>query len=191
MILDFGCGSAEDYHGKTERVVGIDIRLKRLAKAKSRIQVVHCDGTFLPFASMVFDHVTVDSVLEHIKDYRQALQEIRRVLSTEGTCKITQPVDNDPVFFIARRLTPIWHGDPVRSRFNAHHLMSLLTNSNLKITSKTYLASDPVSTLLVFCGRKPSKHLGTIDKIYGLFSMKLGMFQKVTIELRHGNSKPS
>src|SRR5437870_2506685 len=119
MILDFGCGDGRRWTESNDGVVGADISLLRITDAKSKIQVVQCDGRYLPFRSSVFSMILSDSVLEHIPDYKRALTEIRRVLTDEGTCRILQPVDNDPLFFVARRIAGAWNGDKIYSKFSS------------------------------------------------------------------------
>ena len=96
MILDFGCGSGGIWDQEDEQVIGIDINRSRLTIARKGIQVVCCDGRFLPFRDRIFRQVLADSVLEHIQGYQRALEEIKRVTSYDGRCMIVQPVDNDP-----------------------------------------------------------------------------------------------
>jgi SAM-dependent methyltransferase len=185
-ILDFGCGKGESYISKMEEVVGIDVKLSSLTNAKSRIQVVRCDGTRLPFVRSTFDQIVVDSVLEHIENNRMALREIRRVLAVEGTCRILQPVDNDPIFFFARRIARSWHGDPIRSRFNSYYLIRLITSSCLTILSTTYLPNAPLAGCFGFFGKRPPNFLAKIDRLYAFFSVKLTNFHwMVIIEATH------
>src|SRR5215470_375891 len=102
-----------------EDVVGVDINLSRLRKASTRVSVVRCDGRLLPFCQSVFLSVACYSVLEHMKDYPKSLYEMTRVLAKGGVCSILQPVDNDPLFIIGRRLVRHWHGDAIISRFTS------------------------------------------------------------------------
>src|SRR6266568_6787170 len=144
MILDFGCGDGRRWKGSNDRVVGIDISLPRIRDAKSRISVVWCDGRFLPFRNSMFSLIITDSVLEHIVGYRTALLEIRRGLTVGGTWKMWQPVDNDPIFIIARRVARSWMGDKIYSRFNSRQL--LMTLSPLfKVINVWYLPNAPFS----------------------------------------------
>jgi len=56
---------------------------------------VTCDITNLPFPNHAFDVVFASHVLEHVKDDRQALKEIQRVLTPGGIAILPVPVVND------------------------------------------------------------------------------------------------
>jgi SAM-dependent methyltransferase len=84
----------------------------------------HEDLTHLSFEDRQFDVVLSFDVLEHVPDYRKALQEIRRVLKPEGYCFITAPfgtsldrnlvraeVENNGE--VRHLLPPEYHGDPL------------------------------------------------------------------------------
>lgn len=94
LILDGGCGRGNlSYEMKKRgaRVIGIDISRNLLRKAKSVSRFAEGESTFivgsltcLPIRSDSFDKVLLSSVLQHILDYKKALQEIQRVLKTGG-----------------------------------------------------------------------------------------------------------
>src|SRR5436853_2872969 len=128
MILDFGCGVGRRWNETNDTVVGIDVSLPRLRDARSRTSVLCCDGRFLPFRNSVFSLIISDSVLEHIDGYGRALLEIRRVLAVNGTFKVWQPVDNDPIFIVARTVARNWMGDKIYSRFNSRRLLTTLSS---------------------------------------------------------------
>src|SRR5437016_4413063 len=175
MILDFGCGDGHRWDENSDDVIGMDINLNRLSKAKSRILVVQCDGRFLPFRSCTFSSVISDSVLEHIRDYTRAVSEIRRVLDVGGTCKILQPVDNDPIFILARRVVRNWRGDRVYSYFTSGQLLRTLSIF-FKLRSVCYLPNAPFAGMFGFFNRKTPRLLVRIDQFYGLVSERLLVF---------------
>jgi SAM-dependent methyltransferase len=185
MILDFGCGSGRDWAEKKEQVIGIDINVARLKIARSRIQVVCCDGRFLAFRNCVFQRVIANSVLEHIPNYWRALAEIKRVLNEEGQCTIVQPVDNDPLFFLARRIAGTWNGDKIYSKFTSGSLL-LLMSGPFKIHSVNYIPNSPMAGIFGFFNRKTPHILSSLDRVYQMFSQATGIFHwEVVIEASH------
>jgi len=182
MILDFGCGDGRRWTEYNDDVVGADVSLLRITDAKSKIPVVRCDGRFLPFRSSVFSRILSDSVLEHIPDYKRALAEIRRVAANGGTCRILQPVDNDPLFFVARRVAGAWNGDKVYSKFSSGYLLRQMSKS-FRIISVHYLPNSPIIGILGFFNRKTPRVLSTLDRLYKMFSQTTGVFHwEVVIE---------
>ena len=175
MILDFGCGDGHRWDENSDDVIGMDINLNRLSKAKSRILVVQCDGRFLPFRSCTFSSVISDSVLEHIRDYTRAVSEIRRVLDVGGTCKILQPVDNDPIFILARRVVRNWRGDKAYSYFTSGQLLRTLSVF-FKLRSVCFLPNAPFAGIFGFFNRKTPRLLVRIDQFYGLICERLLIF---------------
>lgn len=100
-VLDLGCGEGRHvisaYAAAAVNAVGVDLSMEDLlataGKFKDFAQPNHPGRSFglvsatalrLPFADGCFDRVICSEVLEHIPDYRAALQEIRRVLRPGG-----------------------------------------------------------------------------------------------------------
>ena len=95
-VLDFGCGSGmttEHLYKNEISVVGIDISLTLLKKARSRIygdylNVLQYDGKSIPIESKTFDSIVTYVVLNHITnegDLINIINELNRVLKTNGT----------------------------------------------------------------------------------------------------------
>ena len=166
MILDFGCGEGQRWNLNDGEVIGIDINRGRLTKAKAGVAAVRCDGRLLPFRHAVFSSVVSVSVLEHIKDYRRAILEIVRVLEIGGTCRIRLPVDNDPLFLVARRVARSWQGDSIFSYFTSGHLLKEISVS-LRVARVRYVSNSPITGVLAFFDRKPPRVLQKIDCFYG------------------------
>lgn len=87
-VLDLGCGNGS-YLGRLREQggwpVGIDISLGMLASA-GQFTLVNADATHLPFADRSFELVLAAHMLYHVPDLAAVVAEIRRVLSTGGTC---------------------------------------------------------------------------------------------------------
>ncbi len=94
-ILDVGCGAGAlmkelEGYGKVE---GIDFSETAVAFCKSRgIQSVQKSGVeSMPFADSTFDVVLAMDVLEHVKDDKEGMLEIWRVLKPGGIAIIFVP----------------------------------------------------------------------------------------------------
>jgi SAM-dependent methyltransferase len=108
-LLDVGCGVGRHvltgYRLKNIEAVGIDLGLDDLKTTAERFRqdfkeaqnptktllLAVGDATNLPFSDRCFDKLICSEVLEHIPDYRSALQEIRRVLKPGGILAISVP----------------------------------------------------------------------------------------------------
>jgi ubiquinone/menaquinone biosynthesis C-methylase UbiE len=99
-VLDLGCGD-----GRFSRAafsdsnidVGVDIVRSSLSRAKkngSHKYLVVGDGSKLPFRDGSFETVFSNSVLEHIPNLLDAIQEIQRVLKNGGYLVFTVPSAN-------------------------------------------------------------------------------------------------
>ncbi len=175
LILDFGCGEGRRWDGTFHEVVGIDISLKRLKIAKRRFPVVQCDGKLLPFRDSMFSSIVCFSVLEHIKNHQTALSEMTRVLATGGICRVSQPVDNDPIFIIARRVVKNWQGDAILSHFSTSQLLGQI-RTRMRVTNILYTSNAPISGVFSFFGRKTPRMLRKIDRVYDLACKTTHMF---------------
>lgn len=88
VVLVDGCGVgvylarlAED----ARQAIGLDIEHERAVEARQRANLVVCAaGEDLPLPSNLFDLVLSHEVLEHVRDDRQAICEIVRVLKPGG-----------------------------------------------------------------------------------------------------------
>ena len=67
-------------------------------------------GSELPFSTGSFDTVVVTLVLCSVKDWKQAIREIRRVLRPEGQLIVLEHVQSrhPVIFFFQSLLTPVW-----------------------------------------------------------------------------------
>ncbi|MCF8029690.1 MAG: methyltransferase domain-containing protein [Desulfohalobiaceae bacterium] len=108
-VLDLGCGQGRHLHALYDRpglrVYGLDRDPDVLQKAASGCRtyfpaasegarcwlVLSGDSLRLPFAPGSLDVVICSEVLEHIRDYRAALLEIRRVLRPGGRLALSVP----------------------------------------------------------------------------------------------------
>lgn len=108
-VLDAGCGTgrhlSEAFRYKGVHVVGIDLSVSDVAKAKDTLYVMNHEGedgggawlvmssdiTKLPFRDESFDCVVCSEVLEHIPEDGKAMQEIVRVLKRGKSLVVSVP----------------------------------------------------------------------------------------------------
>ncbi len=101
-VLDYGCGPGNDLVGfsvfsKPARLVGMDISLRSIAEAKTRV-ALHNDRAEvlpiienddrIPLADASIDYVHSSGVVHHAIDPAKVLREFRRVLKPTGRCRI-------------------------------------------------------------------------------------------------------
>ena len=101
VVLDLGCGEGRHvisaYVQANVHSIGVDLSLDDLKTTRERFEdyaephngeksfgLSSASALQLPFADDTFDKVICSEVLEHIPDYRGALQEIERVLKPGG-----------------------------------------------------------------------------------------------------------
>lgn len=98
-ILDIGCGSGALLYRMAaagfSNLCGIDPYLDRKIEVNGRLRILAGDTMSLDEQS--FDFIMLNHSLEHMPDQRQALLEIKRLLTPHGTCLIRIPVaGSDP-----------------------------------------------------------------------------------------------
>lgn len=160
IAVNVGC--SEGYYDsmlskRFNHVVGIDVNFNDLLVAKRRnpeALYIAASATNLPFKDRIFDEAICVDVLEHLKDDKKALIEIRRVLKDKKNAIITVPNKNYPASY-----------DPINrflSIFNRHLPIGLWGFGHLRLYSeddlKNILASAGFKVLLTermlhfFCG---------------------------------------
>lgn len=110
-LLVVGCGSGIEAAilakelGAT--VVGVDLNSNFNSSAAGLADLRHGDATALEFGDGAFDFVYSYHALEHIPDYRKALQEMRRVLVSGGAYCVGTPNRSRVVGYLGSRDTTI------------------------------------------------------------------------------------
>lgn len=97
--LDIGCGEGYGTALISEHVgsiVGIDTNVSAIDHASGKYNAENCcfllyDGNRSPFEDESFDMVISFQVIEHIRDDRQFIGEIRRLLKPGGRAVLTTP----------------------------------------------------------------------------------------------------
>ncbi len=108
-VLDLGCGAGwhalTSYMLKNLQAFGVDrscddlktalqrfqAEIAELDNSQKRFYLCAADALSLPFVDNCFDKIICTEVLEHIFDYKKALQEIARVLKPTGMLAVSVP----------------------------------------------------------------------------------------------------
>ncbi len=96
-FLEVGC--AQGYYlskalKKTKKVFGFDVSADFISKAKeTRAECFVATAEKIPFKSNSFDFVLCTEVLEHIKNWKKAISEIKRVTKKNGKVIVTIPLE--------------------------------------------------------------------------------------------------
>ena len=90
LLLDIG--SADGLLAQKSGGIGCDISLTYCRRMKQKgIDVVNCVGESLPFADESFDIVTCTEVLEHVLHPQEVIEEIHRIVKSNGYGLISVP----------------------------------------------------------------------------------------------------
>ena len=90
-VLDVGCGIGDMLAFKPS-FIGADINEFNVALCKQRgLNACLMLENVLPFSNNKFDSILLDNVLEHIKDPKPLLSEIKRVMRHDGSLLIGVP----------------------------------------------------------------------------------------------------
>ena len=132
-VLDLACGTGDlavAATSYTRSVVGLDLthRMLQLAARRRAIRsLVTGDMLALPFGEARFDVVTTGYGLRNVPDLRQAIQEIRRVLSPGGRLlsldfnrpehPLVRAVYLTYLMVVGSALGTVLHGDPDTYRY--------------------------------------------------------------------------
>ncbi len=100
-ILDAGCGrgfylNALSFFPFIKEIHGVDINNQYLKIAKKncldkRVKIIKAGLYSLPYPDNYFDCIIASEILEHVKDDKKALFELKRILKKNGTLIITVP----------------------------------------------------------------------------------------------------
>jgi len=98
-VLDAGCGTgygAAELARTAASVVGVDISAEAIAFARAHysapnLSFLEGSCSSLPHGGESFDLVVAFEVIEHLKDWRECLAEMRRVLAASGQLIVSTP----------------------------------------------------------------------------------------------------
>jgi SAM-dependent methyltransferase len=100
-VLEDGCGVGmyvQQLQRLAGEVIGLEYDLEHCRAAKGRAEeVINAAGENLPFPDASFDLILSHEVLEHVRDDRQAVEEMMRVLRPGGRLLVFVPNRGYPV----------------------------------------------------------------------------------------------
>jgi SAM-dependent methyltransferase len=125
-MMDFGCGS-KPYRSffEVSEYIGVDFENVGHPHDNEQIDVFY-DGKHIPFENGRFDSILCSEVFEHIFNLEEIIQELSRVLKTEGHMLITCPF--------------VWNEHEVPhdfARYTRFALESMLSKQGFEIISFT------------------------------------------------------
>ena len=123
-VLDLGSGAGTDsliaaqMVGERGRVIGIDMTVEMLAKARAaaaeagvaNVEFVETEAERLPFADASFDVVISNGVIDLIPDKDAVYAELHRVLVPGGRLQVADVTIQHPVSEEGRRQIDLWTG---------------------------------------------------------------------------------
>ena len=135
-LLDCGCGNGEKLLGIKEsfpefkNYIGIDNFLPAIEScsklSNKRIQIIHADCLSMPIKDKTIDIIISNQVIEHIRQFKGYLSEIKRVLKPDGLLILSTPNAHCPrntfLKLIGRQPIMRW-GNPDKipsERFRGH-----------------------------------------------------------------------
>ena len=97
-VLEIGCGSGIISHEISKivkRMIATDVSNEALytslRKDSLPFHFTLSDGSYLPYRNNSFDIVICNEVIEHVSDQEKLVDEIYRVMKSEGLCYIATP----------------------------------------------------------------------------------------------------
>lgn len=133
MLLDVGCGEGARLTGQVEYCVGIDIAEVELRRAKEKwpgFGFVLGDAQHLPFENEVFDRVLCSHIVEHVRQPKQLLQEVHRVMKGGGSLQLEFPNGFSLLEYVNRFFGAIgWSGYMHLHRFSPKNVHQLLKDA--------------------------------------------------------------
>ena len=148
-ILDVGCGTGyitEKISSYGKPVTGCDVSFERIITAEKYcknkpVSFIQNDKNFLPFKNNSFDLIVCLEVLEHVKEYENLLEEIKRTLKDY----LIISVPNEPFFRMANFL----RGKNVKRWGNDIDHINFFNKKSLKNLLEKYFIIDKIFTSTV------------------------------------------
>lgn len=162
QILEAGCGAGDEVRamaqmvGSSGRVVGIDFSHAMIEEATGRsdasdlpVEFMQGDVQDLDFDDNTFDRCRADRTLQHVENPDKAIEELVRVLRSEGRIVVCEPdwdtlTISSPDTDLTRKVIHSkcdtirhgWIGRRLRSMFNSAGL------ERISISSDTFIFTD-------------------------------------------------
>ncbi len=149
VIVDIGCAKGEVLAGLISYAscgIGIDLSLTALQKAvkDEKIHYLCADVNNIPLADEMATKIIAVDLLEHVPNPKQAVLEMKRVLSTKGEMVIEVPYQG----ILAKWLTGDFHEGHLRY-YSPGKIAEEITSCGLVVQSMRCYNSVPLSTALL------------------------------------------
>ncbi|MHA1252420.1 MAG: class I SAM-dependent methyltransferase [Candidatus Helarchaeota archaeon] len=150
LFLDYCCGVGQ-YSVKTCRMlknamgIGIDISKFMIYEAKknikqkelsARIELINCDGEFLPFKNQIFDFSIIISALHHLPNVDLAIKNLKASLKKNGRVLLFEPTSFNLFANILRIISKKFNLGYVSKNekpLNPYELINLLVRNHFHI----------------------------------------------------------
>ena len=96
LTLDNGCGVGylADFLSK-DKMIGVDLSKEMINKAKKRANRLVCgDSQRLPFKDETFDVIFCRSLLHHLPNTQDGINEMKRILKINGEIVVSEPIQS-------------------------------------------------------------------------------------------------
>jgi SAM-dependent methyltransferase len=109
--LEIGCGEGNNLVrlARQHRCVGVDLyprKLRFAARELPECRFASADATKLPFADACFRAVFVRDLLHHVREPRDVIAEVARVLAPGGRFCLLEPNGRNPLVWLQTRTVP-------------------------------------------------------------------------------------
>jgi SAM-dependent methyltransferase len=188
-VLDIGCGNGEFLTKARDRgwqVAGVEVSGPAVEFARRDRQIDVREGSFtqLPFDDSSFEAVTVLDVLEHLREPRETLQSVHRVLKSGGALVIRVP--NTPFQLLKARLQRLRQGREFTTmaaplhlnHFDSRHLRWAVENAGFKVLSMGPGAADGTGVKLFV----KSAYVKASSLLAGISSLQTGNILNLVAE---------
>lgn len=196
-LLDIGCGNGYLLKSIVTslpkcRVYGIEFSSRLVKNAKLRLnnsEIIQGSAPYIPFKNETLDIVTITEVIEHLKEPDILLQEVRRVLKSNGIVLITFPNMSayKPFVFFASKIPmkpirdvflpwehPLKTFQPIDTAYSYEEIIDLINKNRFEIIKIEGAEYIPYITNEIPLWRKIyRKHLQPdVDKIFNKFGLQ-------------------
>jgi len=178
-LLDIGCGSG-DFISKMKNdkflLYGIDISIEACNIAKNKVEnyaeIVNSELKYCSFPEKYFDVITLWHVLEHVRNPKEILIEVKRILKDGGILIIGLPNINSMAFKIFKKYWIDLDIPRHYYHFSFSSISNLLRVTGFRIDNVKYfsfgLLLHPVKSLAIFL-KETIKHNFVVNIMLILF----------------------